>query len=610
MADYTQASSAFDPSAQGAAYAQQLFALQQAMQGGGGGGGGGNYASGGGSETNIDITGMRLLNDEKLRAARQMGAYGAQMDKKAADAAHAREMELLQMKEALAMDRADKEFGQAKELEGMKFGQGMQLEGMKFNQGLQLEDKRFGNEMAITDKKAEYDRKIAMEALKQQQEINLKQQLLAIKMAQAGGSEQEALQAELQATEEQGFKYEQAILRAKGTLEKTGKDFGIQTLKVKDEYVQKQKAMQTMRERAAHAVEQTVPGYFTNQINSFTSGLGAASPSARGSLTLGAANLLDTINPFTDKVSDTQIHRALGGGALSYETLAAAARQMPNGELLFKTASALRPSYTTGDTPDDSLRSPQRANAFSNKHLTEATIKALGSTSVPLDPSGVSSSLSELFSSVQMLEGLSVNDKEQAGKYFNMVRNGVADTAMAIWKEPGHEAELLDLVDQVLLSTRDFGTASKVKMEGKQGLVDVDAISLAAIADVGDQAGKMRGVFKQAGKGHYLTEDELTRQIAMLDTVQAREGGPNAKAYIELLSGERGPLAQRVRDIAEPNLKTTEALLEEIKAADEARAGLAFKKTTLQPGYVRSGKIQKQKLSAQEQAIQDMLKGL
>ncbi|NBU77169.1 MAG: hypothetical protein EBS30_18460 [Planctomycetes bacterium] len=181
---------------------------------------------------------------------------------------------------------------------------------------------------------------------------------------------------------------------------------------------------------------------------------------------------------------------------------------------------------------------------------------------------------------------------------------------MAIWKEPGHEAELLDLVDQVLTSARDVGVASKVKLEGKQGIVDVDAVSYAAVADIGSQAGKMRSVFKQAAKGHYTTEDELTRQIAMLDTVQAREGGPNAKAYIELLSGERGPLAQRVRDIAEPNLKVTEALLEEMKAAQEARAGLAFKKTTLQPGYVRSGKAQKQKLSAQEQAIQDMLKGL
>ena len=69
-------------------------------------------------------------------------------------------------------------------------------------------------------------------------------------------------------------------------------------------------------------------------------------------------------------------------------------------------------------------------------------------------------------------------------------------------------------------------------------------------------------------------------------------------------------MAQRVRDIAEPNLKVTEELLKEMEAAQEARAGLAFKKTTLQPGYVRSGKAQKQKLSAQEQAIQDMLKGL
>lgn len=594
MADYTQASSAFDPSAQGAAYAQQLFALQQAMQGGGGGGGG-NYASGGGSETNIDITGMRLLNDEKMRAARQMGAYGAQMDKKAADAAHAREMELLQMREALAMDRSDKEFGQAKELEGMKFGQGMQLE-----------DKRFGNEMAITDKKAEYDRKIAMEAFKQQQEINLKQQLLAIKMAQAGGSEQEALQAELQATEEQSFKFEQALLRAQGTLEKTGKDFGIQTLKVKDEYVQKQKAMSLMRERAADAVKGTVPGYFTNLMASHTSGLGAGPGIRSGLVAEGLGRALESMNPFGDNVSDTAIGLALGRGSLGYDTVSAAARQIPNSDQLFSVVEG-----SGGlNRKDETLRSPQRANAFSNKHLTEATIKALGSTSVPLDSSGVSSSLSELFSSVQMLEGLSVNDKEQAGKYFTMVRNGVADTAMAIWKEPGHEAELLDLVDQVLTSARDVGVESKVKMEGKQGIVDVDTVSYAAIADIGSQAGKMRSVFKQAAKGHYTTEDELTRQIAMLDAVQAREGGPNAKAYIELLSGERGPLAQRVRDIAEPNLKTTEALLEEMKAAQEARAGLAFKKTTLQPGYVRSGKAQKQKLSAQEQAIQDMLKGL
>lgn len=594
MADYAQASSAFDPSAQGVAYAQQLFAMQQAMQGGGGGGGG-NYASGGGSETNIDLTGMRLLNDEKMRAARQMGAYGAQMDKKAADAAHAREMELLQMKEALAMDRADKEFGQAKELEGMKFGQ-----------GLQLEDKRFGNEMTIADKKAEYDRKIAMEAFKQQQEINLKQQLLAIKMAQAGGSEQEALQAELQATEEQGFKFEQSLLRAQATLDKTGKDFGIQTLKVKDEYKQKQKAMATMRDLAAHAVEQAVPGYFTNLMASTTSGLGARPASTRGILTEGAARVLESINPFGDNVNDPAISFALGRGSLSYDALAAAVRQIPNSQEWiesFKQAELGGPS-------DETIKSPQRANAFSNKHLTEATLKALGATSVPFDPSGVSSSLSELFSSVQMLEGLSVNDKEQAGKYFTMVRNGVADTAMSIWKEPGHEAELLDFVDQVLASARDVGVQSKVNLEGKQGIVDVDTVSYGALADIGSQAGKMRSVFKQAAKGHYTTQDELTRQIAMLEDVESRGGGPNAKAYIELLGSERGPLAQRVRDIAEPNLKITEALLEEMKAAQEARAGLAFKKTTLQPGYVRSGKAQKQKLSAQEQAIQDMLKGL
>lgn len=594
MADYTQASSAFDPSAQGLAYAQQLFAMQQAMQGGGGGGGG-NYASGGGSETNIDLTGMRMLNDEKMRAARQMGAYGAQMDKKAADAAHSREMELLQMKEALAMDRADKEFGQTKELEGMKFGQGMQLE-----------DKRFGNEMAITDKKAEYDRKIAMEAFKQQQEINLKQQLLAIKMAQAGGPEQEALQAELQATEEQGFKFDQALLRAQATLEKSGKDLGIQTLKVKNEYVEKQAAMKMMRERAADAVKRTVPGYFTNLMASHTSGLGARPTTTRGLLTEGLTRGLESINPFGDNVSDTAIGLALSRGSLSYEALAAAARQVPDAEQMFQAGGRV----AHGGTYDESLRSPQRANAFSNKHLTEATMKALGSTSVPLDPSGVSSSLSELFSSVQMLEGLSVNDKEQAGKYFTMVRNGVADTAMSIWKEPGHEAELLDLVDQVLTSARDVGVESKVKLEGKQGIIDVDTVAYGAIADIGSQAGKMRSVFKQAARGHYTTEDELTRQLAMMDTVQAREGGPNAKAYIELLSGERGPLAQRVRDIAEPNLQITEALLEEMKAAQEARAGLAFKKTTLQPGYPQSGKAQKAKLSAQEQAIQDMLKGL
>lgn len=598
MADYAQASSAFDPSAQGVAYAQQLFAMQQAMQGGGGGGGG-NYASGGGSETNIDLTGMRLLNDEKMRAARQMGAYGAQMDKKTADAAHAREMELLQMKEALAMDRADKEFGQAKELEGMKFGQ-----------GLQLEDKRFGNEMAITNQKnvfeqgllaksQEHDRKMMQAQMEAKQQLEDDAREFTLAAMRAPAEAKADLFAKRDEAVRKSQELDQKLLQVQARVAKDKDGYQADMVRRREELDKRRTAHGLIVDQAKTAASGVIPTAFNNLLTTHGAGLGAGV----GGLSYIGEGVLRTGEAMfgRDNINDMEIGGAIDRGYLSPQALAAA-RQVMGDRLknLDTTTFDLSGNKTYG--PD--VETLQAANTFAANQISDALVKTLAATGRQMDQTAVTAGTKHLIASMQMLDALPSGDRGQGASAFNAIRNAVSDLAITLYNEPGHEAEVIDVFRTAFAEMSKAGLEHSIESEHPKGFVGVKEIAHGALSFLGQKASGYGALLKQAGHGQYNTLDTMDYVLGAIDKAA---GNPQViKSTME--SAMAGPMGRQLVDMSNPLVAEIAELLQTKTDTDKAKADLATEERLMGPDYsqgaqakVREAKILEDFLRAQRE---------
>jgi len=576
MADYAQASSAFDPSAQGAAYAQQLFALQQAMQGGWGGGGG-NYASGGGSETNIDITGMRLLNDEKMRAARQMGAYGAQMDKKTADAAHAREMELLQMKEAMAMDRADKEFGQAKELEGMKFGQ-----------GLQLEDKRFGNEMAIAGQKnqfeqnlltksQEHDRKMMQLQFEEKQRLEDEAREYTLEAMRAPAEAKAAIFAKRDEALAKSLALDAKLLAVQARVAKDKDAYAADMVRKKAEYTRRRDAHDTIVKQAESAAGQVVPTAMANLLTTHGAGLGAGPGGldyiGEGIWRMGEAML------GRDNLNDVQIRGAISRGFLSPQVMAAARQTMGDRLKNLDTSFNVDPFGKRNYGPE--VENLQAANTFAADRISDLLVKTFTATGRQMDQVAVTDKAKKVIASMQILEAMPSGTKDQSTEVFNSIRNSISDLANQMYNEPGHEAEVLDVFQKTLSKVNEEGLKFRVASENPKGFIGVNEIANAALGFVGQKASAYGSLLRQAGHGQYNTLDTLNYVLGVLDEAN---GNPQV-IQSTMQSAMAGPMGRQLVDLSNPLVAEIADLLQTQTDTTKAKADLAAEEKLMGPDY-------------------------
>ena len=581
MADYTQASSAFDPSAQGAAYAQQLFALQQAMRGGGGGGGG-NYASGGGSETNIDITGMRLLNDEKMRAARQMGAYGAQMDKKAADAAHARELELLQMREAMALDRADKEFGQAKELEGMKFGQGMQLE-----------EKRFGNEMAIAGQKnqfeqnlltksQEHDRKMMQLQFEEKQRLEDEAREYTLEAMRAPAEAKAAIFAKRDEALAKSLALDAKLLAVQARVAKDKDAYAADMVRKKAEYIKRRDAHDMIVKQAESAANQVVPTAMANLLTNYDAGLGAGplaiGPVGLGYLGEGVLRMGEAMLG-RDNINDVQIQGAIDRKFLSPQVMAAARQAM--GDRLKNLDTTRYDPGTLGSTYGPEVENLQAANTFAADRISDLLVKTFTATGRQMDQVAVTDKAKKVIASMQILEAMPSGTKDQSTEVFNSIRNSISDLANQMYNEPGHEAEVLDVFQKTLSKVNEEGLKFRVASENPKGFIGVNEIANAALGFVGQKASAYGSLLKQAGHGQYNTLDTLNYVLGVMDEAN---GNPQV-IQSTMQSAMAGPMGRQLVDLSNPLVAEIAELLQTQTDTTKAKADLAAEEKLMGPDY-------------------------
>jgi len=577
MADYTQASSAFDPSAQGAAYAQQLFALQQAMRGGGGGGGG-NYASGGGSETNIDITGMRLLNDEKMRAARQMGAYGAQMDKKAADAAHAREMELLQMREAMALDRSDKEFGQAKELEGMKFGQGMQLE-----------EKRFGNEMAIAGQKnqfeqnlltksQEHDRKMMQLQFEEKQRLEDEAREYTLEAMRAPAEAKAAIFAKRDEALAKSRALDAKLLAVEARVAKDKDAYAADMVRKKAEYTKRRDAHDMIVKQAESAANQVVPTAMANLLTTHGAGLGAGPGGldyiGEGIMRMGEAML------GRDNINDMQIGGAITRGFLSPQVMAAARQTM--GDRL-KNLDTTQVDLFGKQNYGPEVENLQAANTFAADRISDLLVKTFTATGRQMDQVAVTDKAKKVIASMQILEAMPSGTKDQSTEVFNSIRNSISDLANQMYNEPGHEAEVLDVFQKTLSKVSEEGLKFRVASENPKGFIGVNEIANAALGFVGQKASAYGSLLRQAGHGQYNTLDTLNYVLGVFEDAK---GNPQV-IQSTMQSAMAGPMGRQLVDLSNPLVAEIAELLQTQTETTKAKADLAAEEKLMGPDYTQ-----------------------
>jgi hypothetical protein len=572
--------------------------MQQAMQGGGGGGGG-NYASGGGSETNIDITGMRLLNDEKMRAAREMGAYGAQMDKKAADAAHARELELLQMKEALALDRSDKEFGQAKELEGMKFGQGMQLE-----------EKRFGNEMAIAGQKnqfeqnlltksQEHDRKMMQLQFEEKQRLEDEAREFTLAAMRAPAEAKAGLFAQRDAAVRKAQELDAKLLKVQARVATDKDDYAAKMVRQKAELEKRRDAHGLIVKQAEHAAAEVVPTAMANLLTTHGAGLGAGPGGldyiGEGIMRMGEAML------GRDNINDMQIGGAITRGFLSPQVMAAARQTM--GDRL-KNLDTTQVDLFGKQNYGPEVENLQAANTFAADRISDLLVKTFTATGRQMDQVAVTDKAKKVIASMQILEAMPSGTKDQSTEVFNSIRNSISDLANQMYNEPGHEAEVLDVFQKTLSKVNEEGLKFRVASENPKGFIGVNEIANAALGFVGQKASAYGSLLRQAGHGQYNTLDTMTYILGVLDEAN---GNPQViKSTME--SAMSGPMGRQLVDMSNPLVAEIADLLQTQTETTKAKADLAAEEKLMGPDYsqgaqakVNEARILQDFLAAQRQ---------
>jgi hypothetical protein len=450
-----------DPGASNAAYADQLFAMQQAMQGGGGGGGG-PYVSGG--DSGVDLTLMRNINDENFRASREQANYMAGLQTEREDRQQAREMQLLQTRDQMEMARMDKQ-------------------------------QQLGQDML----------KYQLESMTQ---LELKKKQLEFKAAQVSEEARGPILEELDAVDQELTDSQVKMLQVKARTEGMSKDTQSSIAKQASEMQQRLKSQQQVIEVYKSAAQSTLPNYFDSLLTSPTSGLGRGMGLFQRGLVAPLFGSVESLGELAtgDRDADWRNIQAISSGVLSTEALAAAAAANPEIKKYV--------DVNVGGLVDPATMTSGMAHGFTNKTISNALVQTLANGNLAFDQTAAAPAINELMSNLQMVKNLPNNTDPV--KYGNMVRNALKEASMVIYGKPGYEGQLADVLDVTLGEMQGmrekYGTAL-----GKLGPgVSPESIANSALLGVANDASNLRFALGSVTEGQVHTAKSLDKALGIL----------------------------------------------------------------------------------------------
>jgi hypothetical protein len=455
-----------DPGAANAAYADQILAMQQAMQGGGGGGGGRQYVSGG--DSGVDLTLMRNINNENFRAAREQANYMAGLQTEREDRQQAREMQMLQARDQMEMARMDKQ-------------------------------QQLGQDML----------KYQLESMTQ---LELKKKQLEFKAAQVSEEARGPILEELDAVDQELTDSQVKMLQVKARTEGMSKDTQSSIAKQASEMQQRLKSQQQVIDVYKSAAQATLPNYFDSLLTSSTSGLGAGTNLARQTglaFTQTAETLGELISGNVN--ADSRTRAQIAGGALSEEVIAAAGAANKNIADYFAKGG----TFTAGEgLIDPSTLTSSRAHGFTNKTISNALVQTLANGNLAFDQTAAAPAINELMSNLQMIKNLP--DNTDPAKYGNMVRNSLKEASMAIYGKPGYEGQLADVLDVTLGEMQGMREKYATAL-GKLGPgVSPESIANSALLGVANDASNLRFALGSVTEGQVHTAKSLGKALGIL----------------------------------------------------------------------------------------------
>lgn len=539
-----------DLGASNAAYADQILAMQQAMQGGGGGGGGRQYVSGG--DSGVDLNLMRNVNNENFRAAREQANYMAGLQNERDDRQQAREMQMLQTKDQMEMGRMDKQ-------------------------------QQLGQDML----------KYQLESMTQ---LELKKKELEFQAAQVSEEARGPLLQQIDDLEQQITDGQLKLMKVQSRTEGMSKDTQAAIAKQASEMEQRLASQQKVVETYGAAAKSTLPGFFKSKLESSTSGLGGGRSLFQKGIVGPTYGLLESIGEIVtgDRNADTRNIQAVtakglggGGGGFSTEALAAAAEANPEIKTYLMTA--------LGGLFDEGSITPGMAHGFTNKTITEALTQTLANGNLAFDQTAAAPAINELVSSLQMIKALPNNT--DATKYGNMVRNALKEASMAIYGKAGYEGQLSDVLDATLGEIQGMRADYATKMGEYRGAITPESMAQAALLGVTNNASDLRFALNSATAGQVHTLKSLDKALGVL------KGAKEGTTYqLSPLGDIRGMLTPDVAGRIDETTAAMKDLVAQTAAESERRLGLERQKKKLDTLGASAAK------KAENQAMLEMLR--
>jgi hypothetical protein len=451
-----------DPGAANAAYADQILAMQQAMQGGGGGGGGRQYVSGG--DSGVDLTLMRNINNENFRASREQANYMAGLQTEREDRQQAREMQLLQTKDQMEMARMDKQ-------------------------------QQLGQDML----------KYQLESMTQ---LELKKKQLEFKAAQVSEEARGPILEELDAVDQELTDSQVKMLQVKARTEGMSKDTQSSIAKQASEMQQRLKSQLQVIDVYKSAAQSTLPNYFDSLLTSPTSGLGRGMGLFQRGLVAPLFGSVESLGELAtgDRDADSRNIQAISRGVLSTEALAAAAAANPEIKKYV--------DVNVGGLVDPATMTSGMAHGFTNKTISNALVQTLANGNLAFDQTAAAPAINELMSNLQMVKNLPNNTDPV--KYGNMVRNALKEASMAIYGKPGYEGQLADVLDVTLGEMQGMREKYATAL-GKLGPgVSPESIANSALLGVANDASNLRFALGSVTEGQVHTAKSLDKALGIL----------------------------------------------------------------------------------------------
>lgn len=536
-----------DLGASNAAYADQILAMQQAMQGGGGGGGGRQYVSGG--DSGVDLNLMRNVNNENFRAAREQANYMAGLQNERDDRQQAREMQMLQTKDQMEMGRMDKQ---------QQLGQDM----LKYQ-------------------------------LQSLTELEMKKKELEFQAAQVSEEARGPLLQQIDDLEQQRIDGEIKLMKVQSRTEGMSKDTQAAIAKQVSEMEQRFTSQQKVIDTYGAAAKATLPNYFDSLLTSTTSGLGAGTNLARQT-GLAFTQASETLSELFsgDVNADSRTRAQIAGGALSEEVIAAAGAANKNIADYFAKGGA----FSAGEgLLDPSTLTSGRAHGFTNKTISNALVQTLANGNLAFDQTAAAPAINELMSSLQMVKNLPNNT--DATKYGNMVRNALKEASMAIYGKPGYEGQLADVLDVTLGQMQGMREKYATELAKLGSGISPESIANSALLGVANDASNLRFALSSVTTGHVHTAKSLETALGVF------KGAKEGTTYeLSPLGSIRGMLTPEVAGRIDETTAAMKDLIAQRAAESERRLGLERQKKKLDTLGASAAK------KAENQAMLEMLR--